>query len=444
MIKIIIKKMKWCIGLGKIYKNLYILLIATLFKILSTLIYGINDLIYYEEPLFKDSNYSVLKNQKLFQSVMRFFGIAILSFAYSKYKNLQKKNINSNNINFNLDNSEKSDSLESISEPSKFILIHNEVEVELDNTKDVPKVLFIGFLLVLVELAAQFYNVKALPETDFWTFEILFTGFFMVKIFKIELYIHQIFSICFIVILCSLMKVKLIYEKQKDDGFNSKLFFILCYIFILVIKSYVYTKIKWLMDIRYITIPQILFLYGLFGFFISLVICILASIFIGSFWEGFIDYNFLPISIGFGDFMKEIGLIIAYMCFNFFTKFYYMKTLETFTPIHVLANDSFYYLFIQIVYLIFQRERENFLIINYVFSNIFSILGYVIYVELIELKFCGCDYNLKKNITKRSRSDAIESIKLNKINLSGEKIQTDGTESDLSEETSFYSDLSDY
>ena len=87
MIKIIIKKMKWCIGLGKIYKNLYILLIATLFKILSTLIYGINDLIYYEEPLFKDSNYSVLKNQKLFQSVMRFFGIAILSFAYSKYKN---------------------------------------------------------------------------------------------------------------------------------------------------------------------------------------------------------------------------------------------------------------------------------------------------------------------------------------------------------------------
>ena len=83
--------MKWYIGLGKIYKNLYILLLAALFKILSTLIYGINNLEYCEEPLFNEYNYSILQKQKLFQSVMRFFGIAILSFAYSKYKNRKKK-----------------------------------------------------------------------------------------------------------------------------------------------------------------------------------------------------------------------------------------------------------------------------------------------------------------------------------------------------------------
>ena len=35
--------------------------------------------------------------------------------------------------------------MELINETSKFSLIHNEFEVEIDNTKDAPQVLFISF-----------------------------------------------------------------------------------------------------------------------------------------------------------------------------------------------------------------------------------------------------------------------------------------------------------
>ena len=74
--------------------------------------------------------------------------------------------------------------------------------------------------------------------------------------------------------------------------------------------------------------------------------------------------------------------------------------------------------------------------------NIFSTWIYLIYVELIELRFCGCDYNLKKNITKRSKIDAIGNVKLNIANPTGEKIQI-RTESDISDQSNSNSELSE-
>ena len=59
---------------------------------------------------------------------------------------------------------------------------------------------------------------------------------------------------------------------------------------------------------------------------------------------------------------------------------------------------------------------ENFnnlkLIVNVV-DSILEILGILIFLEIIELKFWGLNYNLKKNIMKRSE---LELDSLNKIN----------------------------
>ena len=35
-------------------------------------------------------------------------------------------------------------------------------------------------------------------------------------------------------------------------------------------------------------------------------------------------------------------------------------------------------------------------------AELFSIIGIIFYLELIEFNFCGLNYNLKKNITIRS------------------------------------------
>ena len=38
-------------------------------------------------------------------------------------------------------------------------------------------------------------------------------------------------------------------------------------------------------------------------------------------------------------------------------------------------------------------------------GDIASILGFLIYLEIIELNFCGLNFNLKKNIISRSEDD---------------------------------------
>ena len=41
-----------------------------------------------------------------------------------------------------------------------------------------------------------------------------------------------------------------------------------------------------------------------------------------------------------------------------------------------------------------------------------SIIGYIIYLEIIELKFCGLNKNTRKNIRKRAKSDGREREKM--------------------------------
>ena len=40
-------------------------------------------------------------------------------------------------------------------------------------------------------------------------------------------------------------------------------------------------------------------------------------------------------------------------------------------------------------------------------SCIIDFIGYIIYLEIIELKFCGLNQNLRKNIEKRASNDRI-------------------------------------
>ena len=404
--------MECCIGLGQVDKKLYILLLATLFRILTTFIYGKNSLEYYEETSLFISR-SALKEHIQLQSIMRYLGITILSafcYIYINYISLN-----------DLDDKEKSFSFYSKKEKKKLRLIHNGLQI--DSNKHILKILFTAFLLVSVEISEQIYNIFGPHDSDYWTIEILFNVYFIRKIFKIKLYKHQKYSVGFIIIVCSLLKL-FTSIKANGDIIDYKLFYLpLIFLVILFIKSYTYTKIKWLMDIKYISIPKLLFIYGLIGFFTSLIIHILTNKYFISFGEKFGNNNLPTGPISCGKFIYETFLVIFYMFFSFLSKFYYMFTLKVFTPIHVLANNSLYYLFIQIAIfskLIYDKINNNenefdyLIIIYYVLSNIFSICGYVIYVELIELKFCGCDFNLKKNITKRSESDSNLNVGSNK------------------------------
>ena len=82
--------------------------------------------------------------------------------------------------------------------------------------------------------------------------------------------------------------------------------------------------------------------------------------------------------------------------------------LKNLDAILLIVNNTFNYFFGRILYLIFSGEAENInleLFFLDEFQEIISFIAYIIYMEIIELKFCGLDYDLKINIQKRGIKD---------------------------------------
>ena len=86
--------------------------------------------------------------------------------------------------------------------------------------------------------------------------------------------------------------------------------------------------------------------------------------------------------------------------FSFFVQYFIEKTfLLIFTPIFFPGD-------------LFPKENQfkKFLLDESV--DIASILGLLIYLEMIELNFCGLSYNLKKNIIIRGKEEYKNSLKI--------------------------------
>ena len=122
------------------------------------------------------------------------------------------------------------------------------------------------------------------------------------------------------------MKLLLFLESIKSLNLVS-LFYIPIYLLIEVIRSYNWTKIKWLIDIRYVSIQTILIIYGLFGLFTSLMFYILNSRFNWLVNEKFENIFSKSYSIDWGKFIIEIILFNFYIVLYYFKIFYDVQTL---------------------------------------------------------------------------------------------------------------------
>ena len=80
------------------------------------------------------------------------------------------------------------------------------------------------------------------------------------------------------------------------------------------------------------------------------------------------------------------------------------------TPVYAVCLPSIHYFLLQILLLfntIIQGKSEIITsqivkVIIEISTDIFSVLGIFVYIEFIELKFCGLNYNSRKTIGKRS------------------------------------------
>ena len=110
----------------------------------------------------------------------------------------------------------------------------------------------------------------------------------------------------------------------------------------------------------------------------------------------------------------EIFIIFFYFTNNFFINFSHAMILKHLDPNAMLVNINFNYLLSRLITYIINGAKKEYMTIELFIllelCEILAIFAYMIYIEIIELKFCDFDYHLKKNIEKRSLSDVNENM----------------------------------
>ena len=131
-------------------------------------------------------------------------------------------------------------------------------------------------------------------------------------------------------------------------------------------------------------------------------------------------------------FWVEIIIIIPFnLFFNFMEFNYEILIIYYLNPIYFLISDSLYYGTLSLLsFIINFKDNDITKSILSLLADFFAFIGYLIYVEIIELNFCDLNQNLRKTISERSSLDLINE----KIGDVSDMNITDITEDDQEEE----------
>ena len=256
---------------------------------------------------------------------------------------------------------------------------------------------FIIFLWIIEEHLIEIFSI--LKDLDFWMIEIIILSYFNWKMFKIKAYLHQqlIIALNLIPIILKIISINISFQdKYNTDGDyyeykypigyeetklkNLYVHFvfliplgILVYLSLITLRAYVNSNLKVFMDYKNINVFELLLIYGSFGTIISIAACLITTFVncgeIGirknlndyickiqhnnkKYFDSFEAYYY---SFG-GDYkilniLFEIFNNIFATLFFFAQKYFSIKIIEHFNPIHLIFSFPVYY-FIQKIVLI--------------------------------------------------------------------------------------------
>jgi hypothetical protein len=303
----------------------------------------------------------------------------------------------------------------------------------LKNKKGIVIFILILILWIIEENLVLIY-VDIFQDLDFWFFELIFISIIFSNHFIFKIYSHQKLSMALSIGVGSILKIynisiSLISEDEKIyKKYPLVFFFVILYFLIILARSYVNTQIKVFMDLKFITHRTLLMSYGLTGASLCFIAGIITSFVpcsdnkaIEAFvckvkYNDNIYYDEIHSYIESSKNMSARLIIIVLGIISFFcNKFFYTLIIKNYTPIHVIFSFPMQFFIEKTFLLIFtaiffrshlfseENQLEKFLLD--ISGDIASIIGFLIYLEIIELNFCKLNYNLKKNIISRGEND---------------------------------------
>ena len=374
----------------------------------------------------------------LIQEGFNYLGTFIFSLFLFKYEinQIKRNSINS----FNLKSINQSDSIKEKRSESDIDYIYNDNELTIFK---IPNFSLIILLFLSIQLNNIFYIIS-LKGLDYWMPELLFICVILNKMSKIPIYTHKKVALYFITISCTIMQILSTRYRFIDD-FNEKLYKvyiwvipigIISFILIILLRSYCFCKINYLLESKFMIKSNFLILYGFFGALICFIISIIPTYIPCADKNDFIyidlicnlntttNNNIVYYYENYSTFFKNLWsnerktlINIAFLftfilkiILSFGVKLYSLFIIEKLTPEYYVCSNSIFYFINGLIdfffYLFLPEGKFKFYKFFATFAQFFSILGTFFYLEFIELKFCKLNYYLKKNIIIRSLSES--------------------------------------
>ena len=267
----------------------------------------------------------------------------------------------------------------------------------------------------------MFYS-NNLGGLDYWVFDIIFINIFMSKYLKIKLLIHQKYSLYFCVFSSFIFKFisnflnshdlknktsgnvfEYVYNKYNEHWIFIPIF-ILSFILMMVIRAYGNTHLKYSMDILFLSPYRILMAYGLIGL-IFCIIYIILSLFTNLYFLGNISKCFDE------HYILALLSTIIYGIFNSLKILFDILIIKNLSPFHMLVKYKVYYLLIQLILFCYNQRINYFgFYIVELSSDIVCFIGFLVFLELIEIRCKGLNYELRKSIIERAETEFIDSL----------------------------------
>jgi len=329
--------------------------------------------------------------------------------------------------------------------------------------------IIIGLLFPIYNILSDFFDIKL------WMFEIVYICFLSFLMLKINISTHKKIAIIIMVgplLIISLISFSIPRTYCENNKYCNKSpfeiininyggyyyipLFLIIYEVITFIKDYTWVKSKFLMDIRYIHPYKILLFTGTIGIIISSIMIYICSnvpcntfnnvmkvnytyyindnetIDLSNELCSLTDYNYKKFTLDLyydnyfilfrryakfdRDILIEIFILIPLFFIMCMIKSYCLiMIIKYLEPNNILIIENFYYFNRAIARIIANKGDEKYITkaqftLN-IIQEIITIICNMIYTEILELKFCNLDYDLKRNIKKRSDDDYLQSEK---------------------------------
>ena len=226
-----------------------------------------------------------------------------------------------------------------------------------------------------------------------WSFYVIFIALFSRLILKKKLYKHHI--VCIIIIVVVMILYNLVTKKLNIENLKNYYDIFLISILNTLLYSLENVLDKYLMFIKYIKPNEILFANGIIVLVLSIITLIITTKVgnVDNFWDYIYNLD-----------IKEVFIFIGLIFIYFFDSLFILLIIYLFSPIHILLTDFVSDIINFFVYIHETEILTNICVAIFTLINVFTIL---VFIELIELNFCGLSTMTIKNIQNRAILDGL-------------------------------------